>query len=80
MITKQRLIVLFNSDVMYKRLVYTPSDLSARFCKVNLLNIKKDLIFYVGLPFRERSGLSCLCNCSGLYSIKLHFGAVQLTL
>ena len=35
-INKQRLIVLFTSDVRYKkykRLVYTPPDLWARFCK-----------------------------------------------
>ena len=34
----------FVSDVMYKkykRLVYTPPDLLARFCKVNLSNTKK---------------------------------------
>ena len=42
---KQRLIVLFTSDVMkksmFKRLVYTPPDLSPRFtCKVNLSNTK----------------------------------------
>ena len=38
MIKEQRLIVLFSSDVVYdkyKKLVYTPPDLSARFCKVN---------------------------------------------
>ena len=35
--------ILCISDVMYKkykRLVYTPPDFSARFCKVNLLNKK----------------------------------------
>ena len=35
--------VSFTSDVMYKkykRLVYTPSDLLARFCKANLSNTK----------------------------------------
>ena len=31
----------FTSDVMYKKLVYTPSDLLARICKVNLSNAKK---------------------------------------
>ena len=43
MVKKQRLIVLFSSDVMYKkykRLVYTPKDLLAGFCKVNLSNAK----------------------------------------
>ena len=43
MINKEHLIVLFTSYVMYKkykRLVYTPSDLSARFGKVNLSNTK----------------------------------------
>ena len=36
-------LVLFTSDVMhkkYKKLVYTPPDLLARFCKVNLSNAK----------------------------------------
>ena len=42
---KQRLIVLFTSDVMkkgmFKRLVYTPPDSSARFTsKLNLSNTK----------------------------------------
>ena len=61
MIKKQRLIVLFTSDVMkkksiFKRLVYTPTDLPPRFtCKVNLSNAKNPgLIFYFGLPFRQR--------------------------
>ena len=43
MIKEQRLIVLFSSEMMYKkykRLVYTPPDFSAEFCKVNLLNTK----------------------------------------
>ena len=42
MIKKQRLIVLLNSGVMYKkykRLVYRPPDLSARFCNANVSNI-----------------------------------------
>ena len=30
----------FTSDVMYKRLVYTPPDLLARFCEANLSNRK----------------------------------------
>ena len=61
MIKKQHLIVLFTSDVMkksmFKRLVYTPPDLSPRFtCKVNLSNTKKSgLIFHFGLPFRQRN-------------------------
>ena len=45
---KQRLIVLFTSDVMYKkykRLVYTPLDLLARFCKINLSNVKNSAWF-----------------------------------
>ena len=41
MIKKQRLIVLFTSDVkkksMFKRLVYTPTDLSPRFTWVLLV-------------------------------------------
>ena len=35
----------------YKNLLYAPPDLLARFCKVNVLNIKKfGLSFYFGLP------------------------------
>ena len=37
----QRLIVLNIDWVQFKRLVYTPSDLLARICKVNLSNAKK---------------------------------------
>ena len=49
---KQRLIVLFTSDVMkksmFKRLVYTPPDLSPRFtCKVNLSNTKNPAWFFI---------------------------------
>ena len=36
---KHRFLVLFTSDVMYKKyksLLYTPPDLLARFCEVNL--------------------------------------------
>ena len=51
-------MVLFISDVMYKKykwLAYTPPDLLARFCKVNLLNKKFGLLCYFGHPFRQRS-------------------------
>ena len=58
---KKRLIVLFTSDVMYKkyitRLVYTPPDLSSRVTciKSKLVKHKKSgLISYFGLPFRRR--------------------------
>ena len=40
----------FTSDVMYKkykRLVYTPPDLLARICKVNLSNAKKFGLIFV---------------------------------
>ena len=60
---KQRLIVLFTSDVMkksmFKRLVCTPPDLSPRFtCKVSKLieHKKSGMIFHFGLPFRQRNG------------------------
>ena len=62
MIKKQRLIVLFTSDVMkkrmFKRLVYTPPDLWPTFtCKVNFSNTKNLVwFFYFGLPFRQRNG------------------------
>ena len=39
LLQKHRFLVLFTSDVMhkkYKRLLYIPPDLLARFCKVNL--------------------------------------------
>ena len=45
---KQRLIVLFTAEVMYKkykRLAYTPPDLLERFCKVNLSNAKNSASF-----------------------------------
>ena len=46
----------FTSDVMYKkykRLVYTPSDLLAKICKVNLSNAKKcGLICFPRISFR----------------------------
>ena len=35
--------------------MYTSPDLLARFCKVNLSNKKFGLIFYFGLPFRQRN-------------------------
>ena len=35
----------FTSDVMYKRLVYTPPDLLARFCEANLSNGKNSAGF-----------------------------------
>ena len=68
MIIKQSLLVLFTSDVMYKKyksLVYTPPDF--------LLDKGMQPINYVliGCP----QGLSCLII--GLYSIKLNFGAVK---
>ena len=46
----------FTSDVMYKkykRLVYPPTDLLARICKVNLSNAKKfGLICFPRICFR----------------------------
>ena len=44
LLKKQCLIVLFTSDVMYKkykRLAYTSPDLLARFCKAKLVEHKK---------------------------------------
>ena len=49
-IKEQRLIVLFTSDEMYKkykRLLYTPPDLLARVCKVNLSNAKNLACFFL---------------------------------
>ena len=83
-INKERLIVLITSYEMYKkykRLVYRPSDLSARFCKVNLSNTKKSgLVFNFGLPFRQRRACKWLAIVSYNWPLKLYFGAVQLTL
>ena len=49
------------SDVMYKkykRLVYTPPDLLARFCKANLSNAKKfGLICFPGLIYCDQEPL-----------------------
>ena len=66
-INKEHLIVLFTSYVMYKkykRLVYTPSDLSARFCKVNLSNTKNPAWFLILVSLLDRgeriNWLSCL--------------------
>ena len=56
---KQRLIVLFTSEVMYKsiltRLVYTPPDLSPRFTCIKSKLVETGLISYFGLPFRQRN-------------------------
>ena len=53
---KQRLIVLFTSEVMYKsiltRLVYTPPDLSPRFTCIKSKLVESRLISYLGLPFK----------------------------
>ena len=49
-------IVLFTSDVMYKKYnLVTRLILLARFCKVKLSNKKFGLIFNFGLPFRQRN-------------------------
>ena len=56
---KQRLIVLFTSEVMYKsiltRLVYTPPDLSPRFTCIKSKLVESRLISYFGLPFKQRN-------------------------
>ena len=59
----------FTSDVMYKKykgLVYTPSDLLARICKVNLSNAKKfGLICFPRICFRGLiyCDLECAPRC-----------------
>ena len=81
-INKERLIELFTSYEMYKkykRLVYRPSDLSARVCKVNLSNTKNRAWFLISLPFRQRRACK-LAIVSYNWPLKLYFGAVQLTL
>ena len=50
--------VLFTSDMMYKKykwLIYTPPDLSARFCNKSKLVEHKTSFFYFSLPFRQRN-------------------------
>ena len=63
---------------MFKRLVYTPPDLSPRFtCKVNLSNTKNPVWF-----FRQRNA-TCKLAATEDYIvcfIKLDFGTVQLTI
>ena len=60
-------MVLFTSDAMnkkYKWLDYISPDLLARFRQVNLSNTKKfGLIFYFGLPFRQRNATYKLQMC-----------------
>ena len=62
----------FTSDVMYKkykRLVYTPPDLLARICKVNLSNAKKfRLICFPRICFR---GLIYSCDQEPLWLLNV---------
>ena len=62
----------FTSDVMYKkykRLVYTPPDLLARICKVNLSNAKKfSLICFPRICFR---GLIYSCDQEPLWLLNV---------
>ena len=63
---------------MFKRLVYTPPDLSPRFtCKVNLLNTKNPVWF-----FRQRNATCELAAAEDyiVCFIKLYFGTVQLSI
>ena len=67
----------------YKRLVYTPSDLLARICKVNLSNAKKfglicfPRICFRGLIYRDQEPLWLLnviedvCNFLGVHIFRL---------
>ena len=70
----------FTSDVMYKikkykRLVYTPSDLLARICKVNLSKAKKfGLICFPRICFR---GL-IYCDQGPLWLLNVIFGCTYL--
>ena len=82
LLKKHRLIVLFTSDAMYKKykwLDYISPDLLARFRQVNLSNKKKFvLIFYFGLPFRQRNATYKLQMCQSanlLWSCKSHYGS-----
>ena len=55
---------IFTSDVMYKRLVYTPPDLLARFCEAQLSNTKKvrpDLFSRPNLP-QSRTIMALKCD------------------
>ena len=83
---KQRLIVLFTSDVMkksiFKRLVYTPPDLSTRFtCKVNLSNTKNPAWFIILASLLDSwmQRVNWLPPRTIVCFIKLYFGALQLS-
>ena len=83
---KQRLIVLFTSDVMktrmFKRLIYKPPDLSARFiCKVNLSNTKSLAWFFILASVLDRGmeRVNWLPPRTIACFIKLYFRAVQLS-
>ena len=61
MVKKQRLIVLFTSDVMYKkykRLVYTPKDLLAGFCQV-----KHSARFFILASLLTKEGNLYITTC-----------------
>ena len=87
---KKRLIVLFTSEVtkksMFKRLVYTPTDLSPRFTwgltgKANLSNTKNPGWFFILASLLDR-GMECVNGLPPrtiVCFIKLYFGAVQLS-
>ena len=85
---EQRLIVLFSSDVMkksmFKRLVYTPPNLSPRFtCKVNLSNTKIRPDFFILASLLLDKGMehvNWLPPRTIVCFIKLYFGAVQLSI
>ena len=77
---KGPLTVLFTSDVMYKkykRLVYTPPDFLAKFCKVILSNTKNSASFFI-FVFLLDKGMQPIVGCNrglwcvitGLYKIK----------
>ena len=68
---------------MFKRLVYTPPDLSPRFtCKVNLSNTKNPAWFFIQASLLDRGmeRVHWLPPRTIVWFIKLYFGAVQLSI
>ena len=68
---------------MFKRLVYTPPDLSPRFpCKVNLSKTKNPAWFFIQASLLDRGmeRVHWLPPRTIVWFIKLYFGAVQLSI
>ena len=70
-------------DYIFKRLVYTPSDLSPKFTfKVHLSNTKNPVRFSIFASLLDRGiqHVNCLPPRTIVCFVKLYFGTVQLTI